>query len=63
MARRGGSYLVVGQYTDRGEVAVNFHTSSSTAPSSSALGGSTGAHLVAYVNLLPALTRSPWRAW
>ncbi|MYU30579.1 alcohol dehydrogenase catalytic domain-containing protein [Streptomyces sp. SID7810] len=56
MARRGGSYLVVGQYTDRGEVAVNPHQLVHRQLSLLGSWGFTGAHLVAYVNLLPALT-------
>ncbi|MFF9348230.1 zinc-binding dehydrogenase [Streptomyces sp. NPDC014734] len=56
MARRGGSYLVVGQYTDRGEIDINPHQLVHRQLSLLGSWGFTGAHLVAYVNLLPALT-------
>ncbi|MEK0098207.1 zinc-binding dehydrogenase [Streptomyces sp. A475] len=56
MARRGGDYLVVGQYTDRGNVEINPHQLVYRQLSLFGSWGFTGAHLVAYVNLLPALT-------
>ncbi|MEU6664834.1 zinc-binding dehydrogenase [Streptomyces sp. NPDC046727] len=56
MARRGGSYLVVGQYTDRGDIDINPHQLVHRQLSLFGSWGFTGAHLVAYVNLLPALS-------
>jgi threonine dehydrogenase-like Zn-dependent dehydrogenase len=56
MARRGGSYLVVGQYTDRGEIGINPHQLVHRQLSLYGSWGFTGAHLVSYVNLLPSLS-------
>ncbi|MFY1671798.1 zinc-binding dehydrogenase [Plantactinospora sp. WMMB334] len=56
MTRRGGDYLVVGQYTDRGDVSLNPHQIVYRQLSIHGSWGFTGAHLVEYVNLLPALT-------
>lgn len=55
LARRGGSYLVVGQYTDSGDTAINPHQivyRRLDVIGSWAFGG---AHLVSYVRLLPQL--------
>ncbi|MEV6803405.1 zinc-binding dehydrogenase [Streptomyces sp. NPDC051129] len=57
LCRRGGSYLVVGQYTDSGDTLVNPHQivhRQLDVVGSWAFGG---AHLVEYVRLLPALVR------
>ncbi|GIH25284.1 5-exo-alcohol dehydrogenase [Acrocarpospora phusangensis] len=57
MAARGGAYLVVGQYTDRGDTEVNPHLIVYKQLDVLGSWGFTGAHLAEYVNLLPALTR------
>ncbi|MEU7450065.1 5-exo-hydroxycamphor dehydrogenase [Streptomyces sp. ADI98-12] len=55
LARRGGSYLVVGQYTDSGETLFNPHQLVYRQLEVVGSWAFTGAHLVHYVNLLPAL--------
>jgi threonine dehydrogenase-like Zn-dependent dehydrogenase len=57
LARRGGSYLVIGQYTDSGDVAVNPHQLVYRQLDVHGSWAFTGAHLVEYVRLLPALVR------
>jgi threonine dehydrogenase-like Zn-dependent dehydrogenase len=57
LPRRGGDYLVVGQYTDAGPVAVNPHQIVYRQLKVIGSWGFTGAHLAEYVRLLPALTR------
>ncbi|CAL2069772.1 MULTISPECIES: zinc-binding dehydrogenase [Streptomyces] len=57
LARRGGSYLVVGQYTDSGDTTVNPHQIVYRQLDVVGSWAFTGAHLVQYVGLLPALTR------
>ncbi|MFD8478607.1 zinc-binding dehydrogenase [Kitasatospora sp. NPDC059673] len=55
LCRRGGSYLIVGQYTDSGDTLINPHQivyRQLDVVGSWAFGG---AHLVEYVRLLPAL--------
>ncbi|MFJ1806400.1 MULTISPECIES: zinc-binding dehydrogenase [unclassified Streptomyces] len=56
LARRGGSYLVVGQYTDSGDTTVNPHQIVYRQLDVIGSWAFTGAHLVEYVSLLPALT-------
>ena len=56
LARRGGSYLIVGQYTDAGDTAVNPHQIVWRQLDVIGSWAFTGAHLVQYVTLLPALT-------
>jgi threonine dehydrogenase-like Zn-dependent dehydrogenase len=56
LARRGGAYLVVGQYTDAGDTAVNPHQIVFRQLDVIGSWAFTGAHLVDYVRLLPALT-------
>ena len=55
LARRGGSYLVVGQYTDSGETLFNPHQLVYRQLEVVGSWAFTGAHLVHYVNLLPSL--------
>ncbi|MEV3989823.1 alcohol dehydrogenase catalytic domain-containing protein [Streptomyces sp. NPDC049837] len=55
LARRGGSYLVVGQYTDAGDTLVNPHQIVHRQLDVIGSWAFTGAHLVEYVRLLPAL--------
>jgi threonine dehydrogenase-like Zn-dependent dehydrogenase len=55
LARRGGSYLVVGQYTDSGDTAINPHQIVHRRLDIVGSWAFTGAHLVKYVQLLPAL--------
>lgn len=55
LARRGGSYLVVGQYTDAGDTAVNPYQIVHRQLDLVGSWGFTGAHLVEYVRLLPQL--------
>ena len=57
LPRRGGDYLVVGQYTDAGPVAVNPHQIVYRQLNVIGSWAFTGAHLAEYVRLLPALTR------
>jgi threonine dehydrogenase-like Zn-dependent dehydrogenase len=56
LPRRGGSYLVVGQYTDAGDTPVNPHQIVLRQLDVVGSWAFTGAHLVEYVKLLPALT-------
>jgi len=56
LPRRGGSYLVVGQYTDAGDVPINPHQIVLRQLDVVGSWAFTGAHLVEYVRLLPALT-------
>lgn len=56
MARRGGSYLVVGQYTDAGNVSFNPHQIVHRQLDVVGSWAFTGAHLLDYIRLLPALT-------
>ncbi|MEU2042293.1 zinc-binding dehydrogenase [Nocardia niwae] len=57
LARRGGSYLVVGQYTDAGSAWINPHHIVRQQLDVVGSWAFSGAHLVEYVRLLPALTR------
>lgn len=56
LARRGGDYLVVGQYTDSGNAWFNPHQIVYRQLSVLGSWAFTGAHLAEYVRLLPALT-------
>ncbi|MFG3282502.1 zinc-binding dehydrogenase [Streptomyces sp. NPDC048111] len=56
MARRGGSYLVIGQYTDAGDTLFNPHQIVHRQLDVVGSWAFTGAHLTEYVKLLPALT-------
>ncbi|MFI9051734.1 zinc-binding dehydrogenase [Streptomyces sp. NPDC053427] len=55
LARRGGSYLVVGQYTDSGDTLLNPHQIVHRQLDVRGSWAFSGAHLVEYVGLLPAL--------
>lgn len=55
LARRGGSYLVVGQYTDAGDTTINPHLIVYRQLDVIGSWAFTGAHLLQYVSLLPAL--------
>ncbi|HEY9327719.1 MAG TPA: zinc-binding dehydrogenase [Streptomyces sp.] len=55
LARRGGAYLVVGQYTDAGDTLVNPHQIVYRQLDVIGSWAFTGAHLVDYIGLLPAL--------
>jgi threonine dehydrogenase-like Zn-dependent dehydrogenase len=55
MARRGGAYLVVGQYTDGGSTTINPHQIVYRRLDVLGSWAFTGAHLVEYVRLLPRL--------
>lgn len=55
LTRRGGAYLIVGQYTDRGDTEVNPHQFVHRQLTVVGSWGFTGAHLAAYVGHLPAL--------
>ncbi|WEH33832.1 zinc-binding dehydrogenase [Streptomyces sp. AM 4-1-1] len=55
LARRGGSYLIIGQYTDAGDTLVNPHQIVHRQLDVIGSWAFTGAHLVEYVRLLPAL--------
>ncbi|WP_340384767.1 zinc-binding dehydrogenase [Streptomyces sp. SS7] len=57
LCRRGGSYLVVGQYTDSGDTLVNPHQIVHRQLDVVGSWAFSGAHLVEYVRLLPALVR------
>ncbi len=57
LARRGGSYLVVGQYTDSGDTSINPHQIVHRQLDVVGSWAFTGAHLVEYVRLLPALVK------
>ncbi len=56
LARRGGAYLVIGQYTDAGDTPVNPHQIVHRQLDVLGSWAFSGAHLVEYVALLPALT-------
>jgi threonine dehydrogenase-like Zn-dependent dehydrogenase len=56
MARRGGSYLVVGQYTDSGNTSFNPHQVVFRQLDVIGSWAFAGAHLAEYVRMLPALT-------
>jgi threonine dehydrogenase-like Zn-dependent dehydrogenase len=55
LVRRGGSYLVIGQYTDAGDTAVNPHQIVYRNLDVVGSWAFTGGHLVQYVRLLPRL--------
>jgi threonine dehydrogenase-like Zn-dependent dehydrogenase len=55
LARRGGSYLVVGQYTDGGDTVINPHQIVYRRLDVLGSWAFTGAHLAEYVRLLPKL--------
>jgi threonine dehydrogenase-like Zn-dependent dehydrogenase len=57
MCRRGGSYLVVGQYTDAGPALINPHSIVFRQLDVRGSWAFTGAHLERYVLSLPRLTR------
>jgi threonine dehydrogenase-like Zn-dependent dehydrogenase len=56
MCRRGGSYLVVGQYTDAGPAQISPHSIVFRQLDVRGAWGFTGAHLERYVQSLPRLT-------
>ncbi|GHJ40412.1 zinc-binding dehydrogenase [Streptomyces sp. TS71-3] len=56
LARRGGAYLVIGQYTDAGDTVLNPHQIVHRQLDVIGSWAFSGAHLVEYVRLLPALT-------
>ncbi|MEU3994114.1 zinc-binding dehydrogenase [Streptomyces platensis] len=56
LARRGGSYLIIGQYTDAGDTPLNPHQIVYRQLDVVGSWAFTGAHLAEYVKLLPALT-------
>ncbi|MBK0373080.1 zinc-binding dehydrogenase [Streptomyces sp. RB110-1] len=56
MVRRGGSYLIVGQYTDGGNAWFNPHQIVYRQLRVIGSWAFTGAHLIEYMRLLPALT-------
>lgn len=55
LARRGGSYLVVGQYTDAGDATINPHQITYRNLDVRGSWAFTGGHLAEYVRLLPRL--------
>ncbi|MER5554701.1 zinc-binding dehydrogenase [Streptomyces sp. NPDC002793] len=55
LARRGGSYLVVGQYTDSGDALINPHQIVHRQLDVVGSWAFTGAHLARYMSLLPEL--------
>lgn len=55
LARRGGSYLVVGQYTDSGDALINPHQIVYRQLDVVGSWAFTGAHLAGYIDLLPGL--------
>ncbi len=55
LARRGGSYLVIGQYTDAGDTLFNPHQIVYRQLDIFGSWAFTGAHLVEYVKLLPTI--------
>jgi threonine dehydrogenase-like Zn-dependent dehydrogenase len=57
MCRRGGSYLVVGQYTDAGPGVINPHAIVYRQLDVTGSWAFSGAHLERYVASLPAVTR------
>ncbi|MFC5720649.1 zinc-binding dehydrogenase [Streptomyces gamaensis] len=56
LARRGGTYLIIGQYTDAGDTSLNPHQIVYRQLDVIGSWAFTGAHVVEYVKLLPALT-------
>ncbi|MFD9124300.1 zinc-binding dehydrogenase [Kitasatospora sp. NPDC059571] len=56
LVRRGGSYLVIGQYTDAGDTLLNPHQIVFRQLDVVGSWAFSGAHVVEYVRLLPALT-------
>ncbi|MEU8925302.1 zinc-binding dehydrogenase [Kitasatospora sp. NPDC048545] len=56
LARRGGAYLIVGQYTDAGDTLLNPHQIVHRQLDVIGSWAFTGAHLVDYLRLLPALS-------
>ncbi|OZD03369.1 hypothetical protein CH275_16455 [Rhodococcus sp. 06-235-1A] len=57
MVRRSGSYLIVGQYTDSGDVTMNPHQIVYRQLNVVGSWAFSGAHLVRYVERLPAMVR------
>lgn len=55
LVRRGGSYLIIGQYTDAGDTTFNPHQIVYRQVDMVGSWAFTGAHVVEYVKLLPAL--------
>jgi threonine dehydrogenase-like Zn-dependent dehydrogenase len=55
LTRRGGSYLVIGQFTDAGETMINPHQIVYRQLDIVGSWGFSGGHVVEYVKLLPAL--------
>lgn len=55
LARRGGAYLIIGQYTDAGDTVLNPHQIVHRQLNVIGSWAFTGAHLVEYVRLLPTL--------
>jgi threonine dehydrogenase-like Zn-dependent dehydrogenase len=55
LARRGGSYLVVGQYTDSGDTTINPHQIVHRRLDVVGSWAFAGPHLVTYAQLLPQL--------
>ncbi len=55
LVRRGGSYLVIGQYTDAGPTAINPHQIVYRQLDVVGSWAFSGAHLIEYIRLLPAL--------
>lgn len=58
LVRRGGSYLIVGQYTDAGETTFNPHQIVYRQLDVVGSWAFTGAHVVEYVKLLPTLIKN-----
>ncbi|WP_218779473.1 zinc-binding dehydrogenase [Streptomyces sp. NRRL B-24572] len=56
LARRGGAYLIIGQYTDAGDTLLNPHQIVHRQLDVIGSWAFTGAHLTEYVKLLPALS-------
>jgi threonine dehydrogenase-like Zn-dependent dehydrogenase len=56
MVRRGGSYLIVGQYTDGGNTSFNPHQIVYRQLTVTGSWAFTGAHLAEYIRMLPTLT-------
>jgi threonine dehydrogenase-like Zn-dependent dehydrogenase len=56
MARRGGTYLVIGQYTDAGNTTINPHQIVYRRLDIHGSWAFTGTHLAEYIKLLPRLT-------
>jgi len=57
MVRRGGTYLIVGQYTDSGNAWFNPHQIVYRQLDMVGSWAFTGAHLREYIRMLPSLTR------